>query len=77
MFDKIRRFALHAMFALIAVMSLGFGLLLAGVAAVIGVLMVVALRIAISGAGHGTRTDPSEEPRSDGAPPQMPQAQPA
>lgn len=76
MFDKIRRFAVRALFALIAVLSLGFGLLLAGVAAVIGVLMVAALRIAMTGAGRGTRTHPSDAATSDDAP-QMPDTQPA
>lgn len=76
MLDKIRLFLARALFALIAVMALGLGLLVAGVAAVIGVLMVAALRIAMGGKGRSTRTDPSDAATSDGAP-QMPQAQPA
>ncbi len=74
MFDKARLFTARALFALIAVLSLGLGLLVAGIAVVIGLLLVAALRIAMGGAGRSPGTaGPSDAAAIDGAP-QMPQA---
>lgn len=50
MLSKLRLFAARALFLLVVVMTLGFGLVIAGVAAVIGLLMVAAFRIAMIGA---------------------------
>lgn len=50
MFDKIRLFAARGIFILVVAIGLGFGLLIAGVAAILGVLMVIAFRIAMIGA---------------------------
>lgn len=76
MFGRIRRFAVRALFAPIAVMSLGLGVLVAGVAAVIGILMVAALRLAMNGAGRRTRSDRADAATRDNAP-RMPQTRPA
>ena len=76
MFDKIRLFAARALFAFVVAMSLGFGLLIAGFAAILGVLMIAAFRIAMIGAGRKAHDAPADaEPNSrseDG-----PAAQPA
>lgn len=73
MLDRIRLFTARALFALVAVMSLGLGLLLAGVAAVIGVLMIAALRILADGAA---RQGPADGEAADGRP-EVPDGQPA
>ncbi len=73
MLDRIRLFTARALFALVAVMSLGLGLLLAGVAAVIGVLMIAALRILADGAD---RQGPADGEAADGRP-EVPDGQPA
>ena len=52
MFDKIRLFAARALFALVVAMSLGLGLLIAGAAAALGLLMIAAYRIAMIGRGR-------------------------
>jgi len=66
MFDKIRLFAARALFAFVVAMSLGFGLLIAGMAAILGVLMIAAFRIAMIGAGrkaHNAPVDVKPTPR--------------
>ena len=68
MFEKMRLSAARALFALIVVISLGLGLLVAGVAAVFGVLMVAAFRIAMGGQGRSARTDPADAVQLEGAP---------
>lgn len=68
MFDKIRLFAARALFALVAVMSLGLGLLVAGVAAVIGVMMVVALRIAMGSTNRHPQKAASDDTPVNGSP---------
>lgn len=65
MFDKIRLFAARALFAFVVAMSLGFGLLIAGMAALLGVLTIAAFRIAIIGAGRKADNAPVDaEPTS-------------
>lgn len=76
MLDRIRLFTARALFALVAVMSLGLGLLLAGVAAVIGVLMIAALRILAHGADRAARQGPADGEAADGRP-EVPDGQPA
>jgi hypothetical protein len=76
MFDRIRRFAVRAPSAPISDMSLGLGVLVAGVAAVIGILMVAGLRFAMNGAGRRTRGDRAGAATRDSAP-RLPQTRPA
>lgn len=76
MFDKVRLFAARALFAFVVAMSLGFGLLIAGMAAILGVLTIAAFRIAMIGAGrraHDAPTDAEPTPRAEADP----MAQPA
>lgn len=60
MSEKIRLFAARALFAFVVAMSLGFGLLIAGMAAILGVLMIAAFRIAMIGAGSEARNEPAD-----------------
>ena len=55
MFAKAQWFAARALVALVVVMSLGFGLLIAGIAAVLGLLILAALRLALIGAARDAR----------------------
>lgn len=75
MFDKVRLFAARALFALVVAMSLGFGLLIAGMAAILGVLMIAAFRIAMIGAGRKVHTAPVDAeptPRAEADPTAQP-----
>ncbi|OJY25813.1 MAG: hypothetical protein BGP11_13035 [Rhodobacterales bacterium 65-51] len=75
MFDKIRLFAARALFAFVVAMSLGFGLLIAGMAAILGVLMIAAFRIAMIGAGrkaHDAPVDGEPNSRSEAGPAAQP-----
>ena len=75
MFDKVRLFAARALFAFVVAMSLGFGLLIAGVAAILGVLMIAAFRITMIGAGRNTRNasvDAEPTPREEADPAAQP-----
>lgn len=75
MFDKVRLFAARALFAFIVAMSLGFGLLIAGMAAILGVLMIAAFRIAMIGAGrkaHDAPVDGEPNSRSEAGPAAQP-----
>ncbi len=60
MFDKTRLFAARALFAFVVAMSLGFGLLIAGMAAILGVLVIAAFRIAMIGADRKTHNAPMD-----------------
>ncbi|HQU70588.1 MAG TPA: hypothetical protein PLI43_20670 [Albidovulum sp.] len=60
MFDKIRLFAARGTFFLVVAIGLGFGLLIAGVAAILGLLMVIAFRIAMIGAERQVRGAPTD-----------------
>jgi|GEM_PF-5179367 len=75
MFDKLRLFAARAMFALVLAMSLGFGLLIAGVAAILGLVMVAALWVAGLGANRRANTmtvDQEPMQRAEGDPAAQP-----
>lgn len=75
MFDKIRLFAARALFALVVAMTLGFGLLIAGMAAILGILMIAAFRIAMIGAGrdgHDAPIDAEPTPRAEAEPAAQP-----
>ncbi len=76
MFEKVRMFAARALFALVVATSLGLGLLIAGVAAVLGILMVAAFHIAMIGAGRQARKGSVDQEPSRPAEPD-PVAQPA
>lgn len=52
MFDKLRLFVARALFAVTVAMALGFGLMIAGIAAILGLFMILALRIAMIGSGR-------------------------
>ncbi|MGQ0567843.1 MAG: hypothetical protein ACT4OK_22635 [Gemmobacter sp.] len=75
MFDKVRLFAARALFVFVVAMSLGFGLLIAGMAAILGVLMIAAFRIAMIGAGREARdaaADAEQTPRAAADPAAQP-----
>lgn len=61
MFDTLKMIVARALFAVTVAMALGFGLMIAGIAAVLGLLMILALRIAMMTGGRGeadrTRSD--------------------
>lgn len=76
MFDKIRLFAARALFAFVVAMSLGFGLLIAGMAAILGILMIAAFRIAMIGAGRKAHNESMDAERTSRAEAE-PTAQPA
>lgn len=57
MFDKLKMFVARALFAVTIAMALGFGLVIAGVAAVLGLFMIAALRIAMLGNGRAAPSD--------------------
>lgn len=72
MIDKVRLFAARALFALVVAMSLGFGLLIAGMAAILGAVMIAAFRITMVGAGREARkpqvvTEPTPRAEADRA----------
>lgn len=76
MFDKVQLLAARAMFALVVAMSLGFGVLIAGGAVILGLLMVAAFRIAMIGAGREPRNRSADRQAPQQAEPE-PQAQTA
>ncbi|MES2144475.1 MAG: hypothetical protein V4516_08940 [Pseudomonadota bacterium] len=67
MFGKMRLFAARALFALVIVMSLGFGLLIAGAAAVLGLMVIATIRIAMIGSGERYRRRAADEDRQQPA----------